>query len=264
NAGSERYMHELTSTTIEAMAGLYPELQRDAANIATVIDAEETAFAGTLRTGTAIFDASVEENRRRNQGTLSGAQAFQLHDTYGFPIDLTLEMAAEQGLTVDDAGFRRLMAEQRDRAKADAAGKKTGNADISAFAQILEASGRVVFTGYDEVAGDATVIGLLLDGVSVPAAGAGTRLDVVLDRTPFYAESGGQLADTGTLTAIGSGAGAGAVVEVQDVQVPVPGLIVHRSVVTAGELVVGTPVRAEIDIERRRAVSRAHTATHLV
>src|ERR1700734_447756 len=126
SSGGERYMHELTSAAIEAMAGLYPELRRDAANIATVIDAEETAFAGTLRTGTAIFDASVEENRRRNQGTLSGAQAFQLHDTYGFPIDLTLEMAAEQGLTVDEEGFRRLMTEQRERAKKDAKEKKTG------------------------------------------------------------------------------------------------------------------------------------------
>ncbi len=173
-------------------------------------------------------------------------------------------MAAEQGLAVDDAGFRRLMAEQRQRAKADAAGKKTGNADISAFAQILEASGRVVFTGYDEVAGDATVVGLLADGVAVPAAGAGAQVDVVLDRTPFYAEGGGQLADAGTLTTAGSGAGAGARLEVHDVQAPVAGLVVHRSTVTSGEIVVGEQVRAEIDIERRRAVSRSHTATHLV
>src|ERR1700724_259992 len=169
---SERFMPELTSVAIEAMAGLYPELTRDAANIRTVIDAEEAAFASTLRTGTAIFDASVEENRRRNLTTLSGAQAFQLHDTYGFPIDLTLEMAAEQGLTVDEAEFRRLMAQQRQRAKQDAAAKKTGNADISVLARILERAGRVAFTGYDEVAGEATVIGLLDGGAPVPVAGA--------------------------------------------------------------------------------------------
>ncbi|MGH3191037.1 MAG: alanine--tRNA ligase, partial [Streptosporangiaceae bacterium] len=254
----ERFMHELTSVAIEAMAPLYPELTRDAANIQTVIDAEEAAFGSTLRTGTAIFDAAVEENRRKSSTTLTGAQAFQLHDTYGFPIDLTLEMAAEQGLSVDEEGFRRLMAEQRDRAKRDAAEKKTGNADISAFAEMLERSGAVTFTGYDQVSGEATVLGLLVGGVLVPSAGAGTELDVVLDRTPFYAEGGGQLADAGTITVDGGQ------VEVYDVQTPLAGLIVHRGKVTSGEISAGAPAHAEIDIERRRALSRSHTATHLV
>jgi alanyl-tRNA synthetase len=257
-ARGERFMPELTSVTIEAMAPLYPELSRDAANIRTVLDAEEAAFASTLRTGTAIFDASVEENRRKNSATLSGAQAFQLHDTYGFPIDLTLEMAAEQGLTVDEEGFRRLMAEQRERAKRDAAEKKTGNADISAFAEMLERSGTVTFTGYDQISGEATILGLLVDGAPVPVAGAGTEVDVVLDRTPFYAEGGGQLADSGTITADGG------VVAVSDVQTPLPGLIVHRGRVTSGEVRASAPAFAEIDVERRRALSRSHTATHLV
>ena len=257
-SSGERFMPELTTTAIEAMAGLYPELRRDAANIRTVIEAEEAAFASTLRTGTAIFDASVEENRRRGSSALSGAQAFQLHDTYGFPIDLTLEMAAEQGLTVDQEGFRRLMAEQRDRAKRDAAEKKTGNADISAFAELLERSGAVTFTGYDQISGEATILGLLVNGVPVPAAGAGTEVDVVLDRTPFYAEGGGQLADAGTITIDGGE------VAVSDVQTPLPGLIVHRGKVTSGEVRVNAPAFAEIDVERRRALSRSHTATHLV
>jgi alanyl-tRNA synthetase len=254
----ERFMHELTSVAIEAMAPLYPELTRDAANIQTVLDAEEVAFGSTLRTGTAIFDAAVEENRRKNSTTLTGAQAFQLHDTYGFPIDVTLEMAAEQGLSVDEEGFRRLMAEQRDRAKRDAAEKKTGNADISAFAELLERSGAVTFTGYDQISGEATVLGLLVGGIPVPSAGAGTELDVVLDRTPFYAEGGGQLADSGTITVDGGQ------VEVYDVQTPLAGLIVHRGKVTSGEIVTGAPAHAEIEIERRRALSRSHTATHLV
>ncbi|HEX3491075.1 MAG TPA: alanine--tRNA ligase [Streptosporangiaceae bacterium] len=262
--GDEHYLHELASVAISALGDQYPELRRDAPHIHTVIDAEESAFLGTLRTGTAIFDAAVEETRRHGAATIRGSQAFQLHDTYGFPIDLTLEMAAEQGLEVDEGEFRHLMSEQRQRAKADAAGKKTGNADISAFAQILDTSGRVVFTGYDEVAGDATVTGLLVNGASVPSAGAGAEVDVVLDRTPFYAEGGGQLADTGLITAAGSGSGDGARIEVLDVQSPVAGLVVHRSRVTAGEIVVGDQVHAEIDIERRRAVSRSHTATHLV
>src|SRR5580698_6576569 len=260
----ERFLHELASVAINALGRQYPELVRDAPNIHTVIDAEESAFLGTLRTGSAIFDAAVEETRRRGGETIRGDQAFQLHDTYGFPIDLTLEMAAEQGLAVDEEQFRRLMTEQRQRAKADAAGKKTGNADISVFARVLEQSGKVTFTGYDEIASDATIIGLLVDGASVPAAGAGTAVDGVLDRTPFYAEGGGQLADAGVISAIGSGAGDGARVEVADVQTPMAGLIIHRGTVTSGELLVGLPVRAEIDVERRRAISRSHTATHLV
>jgi alanyl-tRNA synthetase len=260
----ENFMHDLSAVAIGALGAQYPELVRDAPNIHTVIDAEEAAFAATLRTGSAIFDAAVEETRRGGRETIGGAQAFQLHDTYGFPIDLTLEMAAEQGLAVDEAEFRRLMAEQRQRAKADAAVKKTGNADISVFARVLEQVGRVTFTGYDEVAGEATVVGLIVGGASVPSAGAGTAVEVVLDRTPFYAEGGGQLADNGVITAAGSGAGDSATVSVTDVQSPLPGLIVHRGTVTAGEIVVGAPVRADIDVERRRAISRSHTATHLV
>jgi alanyl-tRNA synthetase len=260
----ERYLHELSAVAIDALGDQYPELHRDAPNIHTVIDAEESVFLGTLRTGTAIFDAAVEETRRRGAATIGGGQAFQLHDTYGFPIDLTLEMAAEQGLAVDEPEFRRLMAEQRQRAKEDAAGKKTGNADISVFAAILARSGPVTFTGYDQVAGDATVTGLLVGGASVPVAGPGTEVDVVLDRTPFYAEGGGQLADAGQITASGGGSGAGARVEIIDVQAPVPGLVVHRGRVTSGELAVGAAVYLEIDVERRRAISRSHTATHLV
>jgi len=257
-AVGERFMHELTSVALEVMSPLYPELKGVAANIHTVIDAEEAAFASTLRTGTAIFDASVEENRRRGSTTLSGSQAFQLHDTYGFPIDLTLEMAAEQGLSVDEEGFRRLMAQQRERAKRDAAEKKTGNADISAFAQLLERSGAVAFTGYDQISGEATILGLLVDGVPVSAAGAGTEVDVVLDRTPFYAEGGGQLADTGVISVDGGE------IEITDVQTPLPGLIVHRGKVTSGEVTVNAPAFAEIDVDRRRALSRSHTATHLL
>ncbi|OUC99859.1 alanine--tRNA ligase [Streptosporangium minutum] len=257
-AGEERYMHELTAVTIDVMGEQYPELKADAPQIHGVIDAEEASFLGTLRTGTAIFDVAVEETRRKGQGTLAGDQAFQLHDTYGFPIDLTLEMASEQGLKVDEEGFRRLMKEQRDRAKADAAAKKTGNADISVFGQILEKTGRVEFLGYDQVTAEAEVIGLLVGGVPVPAAGASTEVEVVLGRTPFYAEGGGQLADQGVIRT------DGAEVEIVDVQSPVSGVVVHRGKVRAGEIRVGDQAQAEIDVERRRAISRSHTATHLV
>jgi alanyl-tRNA synthetase len=263
-AGGERYLHELSAAAIEAMAGQFPELRTEAPRIHGVIDAEEAAFASTLRTGTAILDAAVGEVKRRRGTTLPGEQAFQLHDTYGFPIDLTLEMASEQGLSVDEESFRRLMGEQRRRAKEDSVQKKTGNADISVFSALLEQSGQVAFTGYEQVSGEATVTGLLVGGASVAVAGEGSQVEVVLDRTPFYAEGGGQLADTGSIRVAGAAGAAGGEVGVHDVQTPVPGLIVHRGVVTAGEVAVGAPAYAEIDMDRRRAVSRSHTATHLV
>jgi alanyl-tRNA synthetase len=259
-----RYLHELADTAIGAMADQFPQLRTEAPRIVGVIDAEESTFLSTLRTGSAIFDAAVGETKRRGTASLSGEQAFQLHDTYGFPIDLTLEMASEQGLAVDEDGFRRLMAEQRQRAKQDSLEKKTGNADISVFAGLLAKSGPVVFTGYDEVTGEATVAGLLAGGVSVPAAGQGTEVEVILDRTPFYAEGGGQLADAGLIRVASAPGAAGGEVEVRDVQAPVPGLIVHRGVVTSGEVVVGALAEAIVDTQRRRAISRSHTATHMV
>ena len=257
-SGDQRLMHTLTDVAINVMGEQYEELKNDAPQIHGVIDAEEASFLGTLRTGTAIFDVAVEETKRRKSGTLPGEQAFQLHDTYGFPIDLTLEMAAEQGLKVDEEGFRRLMKEQRERAKADAAAKKTGNADVSVFGSLLEKAGQVEFLGYDETATDTTVVGVLVEGVPVPAAGAGTAVEVVLGRTPFYAEGGGQLADQGVIRT------GGAEVEVLDVQSPIKGLIVHRGKVRSGELKVGDEAHAEIDLERRRAISRSHSATHMV
>ncbi|MEV4563239.1 alanine--tRNA ligase [Nonomuraea sp. NPDC049419] len=257
-SGDERYMHELTDVAINVMGEQYDQLKADAPQIHAVIDAEEASFLGTLRTGTAIFDVAVEETKRKSGTTIPGDQAFKLHDTYGFPIDLTLEMAAEHGLKVDEEGFRRLMKEQRAAAKADAAAKKTGNADISVFGQMLESAGKVDFLGYDETEADTRIVGILVDGLPVPAAGAGSTVEVVLQRTPFYAEGGGQLADQGVIRT------SGAEVEVVDVQSPLKGLIVHRGKIRSGELRVGDEAQAEIDIERRRAISRSHSATHLV
>jgi alanyl-tRNA synthetase len=250
-------LHELVATTIAVMAPQYPELARDAARIHAVADGEETSFFSTLQAGTTRFEMAARE---AHGAALSGEQAFALHDTYGFPIDLTLEMAAEQGLSVDEAGFRRLMDEQRQRAKADSKKKKTGAVDVSAYRAVLDAVGKPVqFTGYDEQHSDAHVRGLLVDGASAQAASAGDRVEIVLDRTPFYAEGGGQLADAGVIRL-----SSGAVVEVDDVQQPLPGLIVHRARVVSGEVTVGDEAHAEIDVARRGAISRAHTATHMV
>ena len=243
----------------DCMAPSYPELATDFDRISQYAYAEEDAFLTTLRAGTTILDTAIAETKRSGGTSLSGEKAFQLHDTYGFPIDLTLEIAAEQGLRVDEEGFRRLMADQRARAKADAQARKTGHADLSAYRGVLDEGGAVTFTGYHEVKREAKVRALLSpEGVVVPAVGEGDLVEVVLNITPFYAEGGGQQPDHGLITLADGQA------EVYDVQQPVPGLIVHRARVVRGELRTGAESFAEIDVNRRKAISRAHTATHLV
>ncbi|MGW8757896.1 alanine--tRNA ligase [Streptomyces albidoflavus] len=249
---------ELVDTVIESMGQQYPELITERKRILTVALAEEAAFLKALKGGTNILDTAVTETKAAGSTVLSGDKAFLLHDTWGFPIDLTLEMAAEQGLSVDEPGFRRLMKEQRERAKADARAKKTGHADLSAYREVADAAGATDFTGYLATEGESTVVGLLVDGVSSPAATEGDEAEIVLDRTPFYAEGGGQIADTGRIRFDN-----GAVVEVRDVQKPVPGVHVHKGVVQVGEVTVGSPAYAAIDVGRRRAIARAHSATHL-
>ena len=242
----------------DAMAPSYPEIAADFERIATVVRIEEETFLQTLSTGSKIFESAAAATRQAGSGQLPGDQAFKLHDTYGFPIDLTLEMAAEAGLTVDEQGFRTLMAEQRSRAKADAAAHKHGYADGTAYRAVLDAAGGTTFLGYTDLVSEAQVVGLVVDGVGVPAAGAGTAVEVILDRTPFYAEGGGQLADTGWIR------GDGYVVDVTDVQSPVTGLVVHRGTVREGEITTGAAAHAQVDIGRRAAISRSHSATHLV
>ncbi|HEX5968772.1 MAG TPA: alanine--tRNA ligase [Intrasporangium sp.] len=253
-------LEHLLPVSKEQMRASYPELESGFARISQVAYAEEDAFRRTLSAGTTILDVAVGRAKSSGSGTLGGAEAFQLHDTYGFPIDLTLEMAAEQGLNVDEAGFRRLMAEQRDRAKADAKAKKMTHGDVSVYRQLADQLGRAVeFTGYDEVVSEARVRGLIHDGALVESASAGDEVELVLDRTPLYAEAGGQLADHGRIRLAN-----GALIEVRDVQKPVNGLIVHRATVLEGEAVTGAEAEAVVDVARRRSVSRAHTATHMV
>ncbi|MGW7080938.1 alanine--tRNA ligase [Streptomyces sp. NPDC054866] len=251
-------VHELVDTVIKSMGEQYPELRSDRKRIETVALAEEAAFLKALKGGTNILDTAVTETKAAGGKVLAGDKAFLLHDTWGFPIDLTLEMAAEQGLTVDEDGFRRLMKEQRERAKADAQAKKTGHANLGAYREIVDASGATDFTGYTLTENEAVIVGLLVDGVSSPAAREGDEVEVVLDRTPFYAEGGGQIADSGRIRLDN-----GAVVEIRDVQKPVPGVHVHKGVVQVGEITVGDQVWASIDVHRRRAIARAHSATHL-
>ncbi len=249
---------DLTAVVRDAMGPSYPELVTDFERIVSIMRAEEEAFLATLTTGSRLFDDAVTNTRAAGRNTLSGDDAFVLHDTYGFPIDLTLEMAAEAGLDVDEGAFRSLMDQQRARAKADAKSRKQGSADHSVYRRLLEAHPPGEFLGYTDLQAAARIVGLLVDGQPVPSAREGDAVEVVLDNTPFYGESGGQQADTGTIrTADGT-------VRVDDVQLPVPGLRIHRGVVTHGTVAIDTAADAEVDIDRRTAIARAHTGTHLV
>jgi alanyl-tRNA synthetase len=252
-------MPELLPVARDCMAPSYPELEEEFGRISTYAYQEEETFLSTLRAGTTILDTAITDTKQAGGKQLTGSQAFQLHDTYGFPIDLTLEIAQEQGLEVDQDGFRRLMSEQKAMARADAQSRKTGHLDLSAYRTALDAGGPVEFTGYQEVSRESRVRALIGDGgASVPVATEGDVVELVLDTTPFYAEGGGQQSDTGLIN-VGAGQ-----LEILDVQQPVPGLIVHRARVVRGEVRAGEAGFAEIDVTRRKAISRSHTATHLI
>ena len=252
-------MSELTISAIGAMGSQYPELIADKKRILSVSVSEEESFLQTLKSGTQIFDLASVALKKSKATVLPGDEVFKLHDTYGFPFDLTLEMAREEGLEVDEDGFRRLMKEQKDRAKADSKAKKSGHTDVSVYRAIADKSGKSEFVGYSHQSTESKLTGIVVDGVGVASASEGADVDIVLNRTPFYAEGGGQLADGGRITLSN-----GAIVEIEDVQSPVPGLSVHRGRVISGSIEVGSEALAEIDIERRHAISRAHTATHMV
>jgi alanyl-tRNA synthetase len=248
---------ELLPISRDLMAESYPDVATDWPRISQIAYAEEDAFRRTLATGTQIFDLAVADAKSQHQTVLSSERAFQLHDTYGFPIDLTLEMADEQGLSVDEAGFRRLMQEQKDRAKADAKSKKAGAQAVEIYRD-LRAVGPTPFTGYTELSTESKVRGIVVDGMLAEAAEEGDMVEVVLEQTPFYAESGGQDSDAGRII------GDGVELEVVDVQRPVKGLIVHRVRVAQGELLSGAQVLAAVDGEWRIGACQAHSGTHVM
>ncbi|MBV8290398.1 MAG: alanine--tRNA ligase [Mycobacterium sp.] len=259
---------DLMATVRDAMGPSYPELVADFDRIRRIAVAEETAFNRTLQSGSRLFEEVAGATKSSGAGVLSGSDAFTLHDTYGFPIELTLEMAAEAGLEVDRTGFHELMLQQRQRAKADAAARKHAHADLSAYRELVDAA-PTEFTGFDELTSEARILGIFVDGKRVPvvahgaegAAGAG-QVELVLDRTPLYAESGGQVADAGTIS--GTGAGESARAAVTDVQKIAKTLWVHRVNVESGEFVEGDTVTAAVDPGWRKGATQGHSGTHMV
>lgn len=249
---------EILPVSKDKMKASYPEVESDFARISQVAYTEEDTFRQTLTKGTHIFDLAAERTKQAGGGVLPGDEAFALHDTYGFPIDLTLEMAEEKGLDVDREGFRALMEEQRARAKADAKAKKGTHADTTIYRDVLDMHGPTDWRAYTRLSTESTVLRIVAKGTSTPVLTEGSVGEVILDRTGFYAESGGQNADAGHLRWDGGTA------EVLDVQRPVHGLVVHQVRVIEGELTTGTLLAAEVDPQWRLGACQAHSGTHVV
>ena len=242
----------LVERTVERFGHAYPELIETRAYVEQVATSEEERFAATLRQGMTLFEMEVE--KAEGQKRLPGDVVFKLHDTFGFPTELTGELAADAGLEIDEARFDELMAEQRDRARRAA---KKGRAEEE-LASVAGEAGRTEFVGYENLASDGRLLALIGPNGRTPVASEGEEVRFVLDRTPFYAESGGQVGDRGILRA------PGGAIDVLDAQFGPGGLIVHTGVVGSGEIREGEEVHGEVDAHRREATARAHTATHIV
>ena len=247
----------LFAASRDAMSAAYPEVAQNYDRVSRLALGEEEAFLRTLAAGTTILDLAVAETTKSGGTTLAGDTVFQLHDTFGFPLDLTLEMAEENGLSVDREAFDRLMAEQRTRAKADAKSKKGALADLSVYGE-FRAHGETTFLGYEALETETRVLGIIVDGASVPVAHAGDLAEVILGETTLYAESGGQESDEGLIV------GSGFELEVLDVQRPVKGLVSHRVQVVHGQVEVGATATTKVDPQWRRSATQAHSATHVI
>ncbi|MEO5965528.1 MAG: alanine--tRNA ligase-related protein, partial [Candidatus Limnocylindrales bacterium] len=283
----EPFLGETAKVVIETMAGAYPHLADRRAEILATIEREERQFSRTLEAGVGILEDALipltdaervvgrqADHLPADAPVLPGEIAFRLHDTYGFPIDLTVELAAEYGVRTDLAGFQDALAEQRERSRSGTKADLARTAELaSLYNGLLGRTGATEFTGYETTAAEGRVLAILRDGTEYESleaiaevelrAEAGARAEIVLDRTPFYAESGGQVADTGRLL----GADGSVLFDVDDVQrvagTQTAGLTVHRGVLR-GAVRVGDTVRAEVDAERRADTMRNHTGTHLL
>ena len=243
----------LFTASKNAMVEAYPDLEENFPRVLRSALAEEVGFGRTLDAGTLVLEQAISEAK----GTLSGETAFLLHDTYGFPIDLTVEIAEENGLTVDRDGFTALMSEQKQRAKEDAKSKKVGAAGLQVYSE-FRSKGETQFLGYETLETDGRVLGLIRDGETVASLSEGQLGELFIDRTSLYAESGGQAADAGRIY------GDGFELEVLDVQKPVKGLFSHKVRVVRGEVQLDDKAATVVDPQWRLGAAQAHSATHVV
>ncbi|HKV44891.1 MAG TPA: alanine--tRNA ligase, partial [bacterium] len=251
------FLGGLADLVIATMRGAYPELVGHAPFIREALAAEEDRFQQTLDAGLGRLADLIADARRRGATVLPGAEVFRLYDTYGFPPDLTRDVAREQGLEIDEAGFTAERARQQERSRGSLAFQSDATAR-AAYASLRDGGAASEFLGYETLEAAGRVLALLRDGARVPAAGAGEAVEVVCDRTPFYPESGGQVGDAGEIRT------PGGVVEVTDTQRPVPGLVVHDGRVVRGTVAEGETAALRVDARRRWDIMRNHTATHLL
>ena len=252
---NDPFLYQVVDTVIHENEGQYPDLREKQTYITKVIRTEEENFGRTIDGGMKIFSDLLAEHKQKLEKIFSGADAFRLYDTFGFPIDLTMEMAADEGLSVDENAFQKLMKEQKERAReARKALGDLGWAGVE-FGKDVPAT---EFVGYDHSECDAKIVAIVADEELREEVAAGAEAVVVLDQSPFYAEMGGQVADHGTITA------DGVVFTVADVQKNKGGKFMHYGRLAQGVLHVGDTVHAAIDMERRKAIQRAHSTTHLL
>jgi len=255
--GIERpFLFRVADDVIDEMSDAYPELRDRSAYITSRIEREEERFLLTLSNGLSLLEVEIAELEERGDKVLPGGSVFKLYDTYGFPVDLTADILRSRGLELDQDGFEAAMAIQRKRARAKWEG--SGDERVAAIYAQLASELRTVFLGHEKLTGESTTRALLVDGESREVAQSGEEVEVIVDETPFYAESGGQVGDRGTLRS------PDGEIEVTDTQCPSSQLVVHRGVVTAGEVRVDSRIELAVDADARAATIRNHSGTHLL
>lgn len=255
---NEPFLPAMIDVVIDQMGAAYPEIVEHHDLISRIVEAEEQRFGTTLRQGLVFLEEEVAALQAAGETEFDGVKAFTMHDTYGFPFELTTEILAEKNLSVDSAAFTREMEAQRDRARA-AVKDESWNTYGGAFSDTLSLAGESDFVGYESDESEATIVAIIRDGEQLDSFAAGEKAQIVLNRTPFYGEQGGQVGDTGTIASQGGG-----VFRVDNTAIPLAGLIAHDGVLEAGSLKVGEAITASIDVLRRERIRRNHTATHLL
>ncbi|MBF7082165.1 alanine--tRNA ligase [Desulfallas sp. Bu1-1] len=254
----EPFLYRVAGAVIDKMGNAYPELVKNRELVTRVIKTEEERFGETLAQGTEIINRLIREARQSGKNYIDGEQAFRLYDTYGFPMELTREIAEENDLTVDEEGFTRAMEKQRERARSARQETEYLSEKTARLKNILEQVGETVFTGYDTLATKSKIRAIFVGDEQVDQAGAGQEVELILDITPCYAEAGGQVSDHARITAESTE------VAVEEVTRPVEGLHLHRGRVLSGILRVNDEVEVQVDRRRRMNIARNHSATHLL
>ena len=252
------FIHQIVDKVVDLLGDTFPDVRLRQDFVKRIVEGEERRFHQTLDRGLNLLDASLESLKSSNQSVLAGARAFELYDTFGFPLDLTRILTKERGATIDEQGFEESMSRQRERSRAHWKAAGSAGTEGEIYAEVLSESGKTEFLGYDNHIAKSEVVALIQANELVSSAAEGNNVSVVLNRTPFYGESGGQIGDVGTIE------GRQATLEVVATSKPVPDLFLHECKVIEGEITPAATVEAKIDADRRGHIAVSHTATHIL